>query len=546
MDLSRVLRGRVTSAKAVPPPDLVIDETVVVDPDTAARNAPNPRGPRLGLLGWARWSWRQLTSMRTALFLLMLLAVAAVPGSVFPQRRVDAARVATYLQDHPGIGRWLDRLGMFDVYGSVWFSAVYLLLFISLIGCIVPRTTLLVRALRSPPPRTPSRLSRLPAHRTAHTEVAPQEVLDAAERQLRRSRYRVLRQPDSVSGERGYLREAGNLVFHIALVGVLGSVAVGGLYSYRGTVVVPLDHGFVNTLSQWDTQDLGVRVDPDSLPPFQFVLTDVSVRFETDVPPSSAQFAAPRDFSATVQLRDRPGAAAREHVIRVNEPMRVNGVNVFLSGNGYAPVLTVRDSTDRVVKSGPVILLAQDEYYLSTGVVKVPDAQPQLGLDALFAPTADLDDAGPRSRFPDLLNPELFFTAFTGDLGLDAGRSQNVYTLDTSNLTQLNDVNGEPLVARMRPGDTVPLPDGAGTVTFERVSRFAGFQIQHDPAKGWALGFVAAAMLGLVLSLFVPRRRLFVRAGTGSVIEVAGLARTDDTGCRPRGVDSTARSVIRR
>lgn len=41
----------------------------------------------LGFLGMLRWAWTQLTSMRTALFLLLLLAVAAVPGSLFPSAR---------------------------------------------------------------------------------------------------------------------------------------------------------------------------------------------------------------------------------------------------------------------------------------------------------------------------------------------------------------------------------------------------------------------------------------------------------------------------
>ncbi|HEX6055984.1 MAG TPA: cytochrome c biogenesis protein ResB, partial [Intrasporangium sp.] len=105
----------------------------------------------------ARWAWRQLTSMRTALFLLLLLAVAAVPGSVFPQRNIDSGRVADYLAQNPDTGPWLDRLGFFDVYASPWFSAIYLLLFVSLIGCIVPRTRVHLRALRATPPRAPAR-----------------------------------------------------------------------------------------------------------------------------------------------------------------------------------------------------------------------------------------------------------------------------------------------------------------------------------------------------------------------------------------------------
>ena len=113
--------------------------------------------PRLGAVGWARWTWRSLTSMRTALFLLLLLAVAAVPGSTFPQRSIDAARTAQWITDHPTAGPVLDRLGFFEVYASPWFAAIYLLLFVSLIGCVLPRLRIHWHQLRSVPPRAPRR-----------------------------------------------------------------------------------------------------------------------------------------------------------------------------------------------------------------------------------------------------------------------------------------------------------------------------------------------------------------------------------------------------
>ena len=128
--------------------------------------------PALGFIGMLRWAWAQLTSMRTALFLLLLLAVAAVPGSVFPQRAVNPEQVAAYLTNKPTLGAWLDRFQLFDVFSSAWFSAIYLLLFISLIGCILPRVKKHAKALRTPPPRTPSRLNRLPQNGTVEIESA--------------------------------------------------------------------------------------------------------------------------------------------------------------------------------------------------------------------------------------------------------------------------------------------------------------------------------------------------------------------------------------
>ncbi len=143
---------------------------------TTARSAGRgcqSRPAALGVVGWLRWTWRQLTSMRVALLLLMLLAVAAVPGSVLPQRPQDPARVAEYLADHPDLGPWLDRVGAFDVYASVWFSAIYLLLFVSLVGCIVPRTPRAPRRAACPSAPHAAALRPLPGACRPHDDVVP-------------------------------------------------------------------------------------------------------------------------------------------------------------------------------------------------------------------------------------------------------------------------------------------------------------------------------------------------------------------------------------
>src|SRR6478736_3038353 len=147
--------------------------------------------PRLGPLGMLRWAWRQLTSMRTALFLLLLLAIGAVPGSIWPQRNIDAGRVADYLAQHRNLGPWLDRLGFFDVYSSPWFAAIYLLLFVSLVGCVVPRSRIHWHAMRAQPPRAPRRLERLPEHAELEVAASVEETVAAARAALRGKRFRV-------------------------------------------------------------------------------------------------------------------------------------------------------------------------------------------------------------------------------------------------------------------------------------------------------------------------------------------------------------------
>jgi cytochrome c biogenesis protein len=469
--------------------------------------------------------------MRTALFLLLLLAVAAVPGSVLPQRGVDAGAVTAYLLDHPSSGPWLDRLGGFDVYSSPWFSAIYLLLFVSLVGCVLPRTRLHLRSLRSAPPRAPRRLDRLPAHSSIVLDVGPDRALDDARQVLRGRRYRVAVADGAVSAERGYLRETGNLLFHVALLVLLVAVAAGHLLGWRGDVIVPVGTSFSNAVASYDTLDTGPWVDPEKLSPFSLHVDSMSVQFEAT---QASARGAPRDFRAAVTSRQTLQAAPRPGTISVNHPLHVGGAKVFLLGNGYAPVITVRDSRGDVVYSDATPFLPQDGTYRSVGVVKAPGAQPQqIGLQGIFLPTAQIDADGMRSLFPDALNPAMALTAYVGDLGLASSRPQSVYTLDVDGMRQLRSADGSPYRVLLRPGQTAQLPDGTGSVTFERVQRYAGLSVRHDPASGWALGSSIAAILGLSLSLFVPRRRVFVRVrrdadGSRTVVDVGALARGED------------------
>src|SRR3954451_15128793 len=303
--------------------------------------APEVALPRLGAVGWVRWAWRQLTSMRTALLLLLLLAVAAVPGSVFPQRRINPGRVEEYLADHTGYGLWLDLLGFFDVYSSIWFSAIYLLLFVSLVGCVLPRSRVHLRALRAAPPRTPRRLERLPAHTRVGVDTPADDVLEALASTLRRRRSRVARHDGaSVSAERGYLSETGNLVFHLALLALFVAVAVGSMVGYSGQVLVVEKTSFANSVASYDSFEAGPRVDRGNLAPLAFTLDDLRVRFEAQA--GGTQFGAPREFDADLTVRDEPDAPPRRVTISPNNPLDSGGVRVFLLGNGYAPVLTVR------------------------------------------------------------------------------------------------------------------------------------------------------------------------------------------------------------
>jgi len=347
------------------------------DAGGAATTPPTPPSapPALSPVELARWAWRQLTSMRTALVLLFLLALAAIPGSIVPQQNIASASVSSWKAAHPTLAPIYEKLGLFSVYDSVWFSAIYLLLLVSLVGCIVPRLRVYWRGMRARPPRAPRNLSRLPASLSFTVDDEPSVVLDRAAGVLRKRRFRVVTDTGStsVSAERGYLREAGNLLFHLSVLVVLVGFALGQLFGYKGGVIVVVGQGFSNSLSQYDEFDPGSLFKPSDLPPLSFTVDDFHVRWVT----AGSQAGQPRDFSAKLTYRTAPSEPAKTDQLTVNHPLQVGGADVFLVGHGYAPEVTVRDGHGNVAYKGPVVFLPQDSSFESFGVVKVPDAAPQ-------------------------------------------------------------------------------------------------------------------------------------------------------------------------
>lgn len=518
--------------------------------DSKPASATDPiNQPKLGFVGWLRWFWRQLTSMRTALFLLLLLAIAAVPGSLVPQRSSDPNGVTQYFADNPDLAPALDKIQAFDVYSSAWFSAIYLLLFISLIGCVIPRTKHHLQALRAKPPKTPMRLSRLAGFTTREAPAGTDAsaAIDSARALLKSSGYRVARfdsgSEASVSAERGYLRETGNLVFHSALVGILITVGFGSGFGFAGQRVLVEGQSFVNTVSAFDSFNPGRFFDEGTLEPFKLKLDDFSVDYEMQ---NLRAYGQPIDFEAKVSVTHK-GQETEQGSVKVNHPLRTGGSDIYLLGNGYAPTITVKDPAGNVVFTDSIPFLPQDANLTSVGVVKVPDGlAKQLGMIGFFYPTQDVSSTGAYfSSFPGLEYPMLTLNVYSGDLGLDGGVPTSVYTLDTDKLTQLTGGKTGVDSIELKPGETQQLPNGLGSVTLENESpnakagdfsgtvlRFASFDIHRDPTQGWVLIFAILVLAGLLTSLFVPRRRVWVKAipnDDGTLrLEYAGLARGED------------------
>jgi cytochrome c biogenesis protein len=493
---------------------------------------PRRRSGELTLRELARWGWRQLTSMRTALVLLLLLALAAVPGSVIPQQDVDSLEATRWKEQHETLTPVYEKLGLFDVYGSPWFAAIYLLLVASLVGCIVPRTLVYARAIRKPPPPAPRHLTRLPEHATYRTDAVPDTVLAEARAELKRRGYRLraAEGPSSpVSAERGYLREVGNLVFHLAVLVVLVGFALAGLLGYKGGVILVTGTPFANNPTQYDDFVPGSLFQADRMDDFRLTVDAFDVEWTTDGP----RVGMARNFNADVRYREGDGEE-QQYDLRVNHPLKIGGTELFLIGHGYAPVVTVRDGEGEIAYSGPTVFLPQGPDLLSFGVVKAPDAEPdQIGLEGFLYPTFVLADGNPKNLYGAAGNPLLSLNVWTGDLNMDTGESQSVYVLDKSQAVAVPGENDQPYRIDLSIGETAQLPDGLGSVTFEDMYSWQRIQISQTPGKRVALAGVVLALVGLMGSLFIRSRRVWVRAtatglddGAATLVEVAALERS--------------------
>ncbi|MEY9962142.1 cytochrome c biogenesis protein [Streptacidiphilus sp. MAP12-16] len=510
--------------------------------DTAERLSSAPTQEQtdavgIGFVGWLRWGWRQLTSMRVALILLFLLSLAAVPGSLVPQTSASPTKVADWKAAHKFLVPAFDKLGMFHVYSSFWFSAIYLLLFISLVGCIVPRTWQFVGVLRAQPPAAPRHLVRLPVYATWRTSADANAVLTASHALLRKRRFRVsATQADAVSSEKGYLREVGNLLFHISLVAMLIAFAFTKMAGGMGTVLVVEGNAFSNNVTQYDDFSPSTFYTANSLDPFGFKLDNFEATYQT----SGDQLGTARTFAAHVSYWTGSNAGTlTKGTIEVNHPLQIGSSNVYLTAHGYAPVIQVTDAQGKVIFNGPTPCLPQDANITSLCAIKVSDGykdktgkSTQLGFAGIFAPTAELSTTlGPHSVFPAADNPGLFITGYSGDLGNNSGAPQSVYSLDLAHMTQLK-VDGQIWKAQLHPGQGFKLPSG-GAVTFTGFKQWANFTVAHNPGTTAALVSSVLAILGLIGSLFVQRRRIWVRAVAGpdrvTTIELAGLARSESS-----------------
>ena len=479
--------------------------------------------------------WRTLRSMRTALILLLLLALAAVAGSLLPQIPNSPDRVVSYLADHRVWGDLLLRAGFFDVFGSWWFTMITVLLFTSLVACLIPRSRAMVRAIRQRPVQA-RELDAFRHYASRRVAMAPAGAADASRRVLRRRRFRLRADGPAIAAEKGALREAGSLVFHWAFVLLLVGVVVGKGTGYSGRATIVEGMSWVDTPADYDgtlrpgrffrgdTSGIGIR-----LLSFQDAFRDSGV---------------PMDFVSQVAL-EAPDGSGETAEVRVNHPVSFEGVRIFQYGFGWAPKLTVaRDGTP--IASDPIVAgqeTAPDGVSQLAmpwdGFIKLASSRPQMAIQFQLWPDGRAFFVRNAPMVGEL-NPIIRYTVWKGPL-LDPSNT----SLDTSAMHRVGqgiiaggwtmDLDRGCVVSGPSSGkldvlaNTCPAGSIAPklTLSFDDLRRYSVLTITHD--AGVPVVFLAAILVlgGLLAAMYTSRRKLWVRFepdGDGSIMRVGGFA----------------------
>lgn len=476
--------------------------------------------------------WRSLRSMRTALVLLLLLALGSVAGSLVPQVANSPQRVAAMFRDHPLRAAIYERLGLFDVFGSWWFTLIYTLLLLSLAACLIPRTRATFRHLRARP-QPVRELDGFRHYAERVVRADPVAAVSACRRALRGRGYRVspVNGEPVLAAEKGLGREVGSLLFHWSIFLLLVGVAWGKGTGFTGFAVIPEGSCWTEAHANYDGQ-----IREGSFFGEDHSGVTVCVRDFEDTYRATGQ---PMDFVSRAEIVERPGGTRERVDIRVNHPASAGGVRFYQYGYGWAPVIEVRRDGE-LVASGPVTF-QQDPAPRGVsqlalpwrGVLKLPGLRPQVGIEFDLWPDSRalvsfLQTGRPvpmLSRF----QPVMLYTAYRGDLGLTVPQSSSV--LDKRGLREwARGVIGAGQTVELATGEVVG-KDGDGlrglTVTFSDLRQYTVLQVGRDRALPVVLVAAILMLVALLPALYASRRRVWVRAernGGGTVLKIGGFA----------------------
>lgn len=515
------------------------------------QTASRPRGYDLDPF---RWLWRLLTSVRFALALIGFLALAALIGILIPQ-------VPSQMRDNPAaISGWLalqetrfgfltgsmERLGLFEVFRSIWFVSGLGALVLSVCVCTVNRFAPILRNVAHPQARVPDEY--LERGDQAFSLTSPD--VDSLAAQLRHRRYRVT---TTTEGNATYLfadrfpwAQFATFVSHLALILFLAGGLVTLITSKEQQVLVAEGENALPVFALSDPNHM------------QLYIEDAIGRFDDT--------GFPLDYrSELVVYKD--GEEVARGTATVNNPLRYDGFNFHQTA--YFPdgaALSVRDlasgrliydevlaltsgaTTPRVVirdAAGGVLI---DDVIVPTDFINVAGTDvagtivgvPQLGREfwigarpgnesegwqLIVFETANVNGARAILRPGETQTLDGLSIAFAGLTSIPSTTVRALPGADGESVVEISDgPSGKLLTIGPVQGRALalspnqPVEVGGYEYTFLGQREFAGITVRRDPGTIFIWLATGLFLLGLALTFYTPRRRLWGKIADGQAI----------------------------
>ena len=276
--------------------------------------------------------WGLLCSVRLSIFLLILLALTSILGTLIKQN----APTTEYIhQFGPGLYHVLNFVGLLDMYHSWWFGGILGLLAINIISCSSTRFPRIWRTITRPQGEMNHvRITALPYVKRLKRSVSPEEAAKKAfsitGRVLGKPLRSETREATVIFAERGRMSRLGVYITHLSILVILSGALIGSLFGFKGFVNIPegetINRIFTRHRSGMMPKPLGFEVRCDD---FRITYYDVN-----------PQERLVKEYVSTLTfLQD--GREVMKKEVRVNHPLTFNGLRFYQSSFGRIPEVTL-------------------------------------------------------------------------------------------------------------------------------------------------------------------------------------------------------------
>jgi cytochrome c biogenesis protein len=271
--------------------------------------------------------WKLFASVKLAIFLLIILALSSIIGTIVEQQAEPAKNItllAKFFGDSaaPTVYNIFAKLGFMDMYGSWWFVSFLIFFCINLIVCSLERLPKTWRFINTPQrPLSDNAIKSLPLKKEVALKTSFEVAKDEVANVLHRARYKCLEatEGDSVqyySQKGGYAR-LGAYVVHISIILIFIGAIIGARFGFKGYLNLP----------EGSYSDIAFKSPTEEIPlGFQIRCNWYKTEYYGDS-------TTPREFQSELVIMEN-GKDVLTKVIEVNSPLTYKGITFFQSSYG--------------------------------------------------------------------------------------------------------------------------------------------------------------------------------------------------------------------